>query len=222
MRTEKKALNYLSQDGIRLLLHQPDVTTWQGRRHLEMLSLMCDTGAKVQEIADLTVDCIRIESEPYTIKLFGKGRKSRVVPMVKEKVNHLRLYMEENHLDNSNMFGTPLFFNNKHEKLTRERVAYVLKTYAGIWLEKSTPRLYRTGLAATASDTARPCTCCNPASTSSISGIYSVMCLSKQLISMQEQTQKQNAKPWKKPMWISIQRLSQTVHGSTTRTSGSG
>ncbi len=30
MRTEKKALNYLSQDGIRLLLHQPDVTIWQG------------------------------------------------------------------------------------------------------------------------------------------------------------------------------------------------
>jgi len=130
MRTEKKALNYLSQDGIRLLLHQPDVTTWQGRRHLAMLSLMYDTGARVQEIADLTVDCVRIDSEPYTIRLFGKGRKARVVPMVKEQVNHLRQYMEENHLDNSNMYGTPLFFNNRHEKLTREGVAYVLKTYA--------------------------------------------------------------------------------------------
>lgn len=125
------------------------------------------------------------------------------------------------YLDNSNMFGTPLFFNNKHEKLTREGVAYVLKTLR-IWLEKSTPRLYRTGLAATASDTARPCTCCNPASTSSISGIYSVMCLSKQLISMQEQTQKQNAKPWKKPMWISIPGSSQTASGNETRTFGSG
>lgn len=130
MRTEKKALNYLSQDGIRLLLHQPDVTTWQGRRHLAMLSLMYDTGARVQEIADLTADCVRIDGEPYTIRLFGKGRKARVVPMVKEQVNHLRLYMEENHLDNSDMFGTPLFFNNRHEKLTREGVAYVLKTYA--------------------------------------------------------------------------------------------
>lgn len=95
-----------------------------------MLSLMYDTGARVQEIADLTVDCVRIDSEPYTIKIFWKGRKSRVVPMVKEQVNHLRLYMEENHLDNSNMFGTPLFFNKKHEKLTREGVAYELKTYA--------------------------------------------------------------------------------------------
>ena len=88
MRTEKKALNYLSPEGIRLLLQQPDVTTRQGRRHLAML------------------------------------------PMVKEQVGHLKQYMEENRLDSSNMFGTPLFFNNRHEKLTREGVAYVLKTYA--------------------------------------------------------------------------------------------
>lgn len=97
-----------------------------------MLSLMYDTGARVQEITDLTVECVRIDSEPYTIRLFGKGRKARVVPMVKEQVNHLRLYMEEKHLDNNNMFGTPLFFNNRHEKLTREGVAYVLKTYTDI------------------------------------------------------------------------------------------
>ena len=71
-------------------------------------------------IADLTVESVRIDSEPYSIKLYGKGRKARVVPMAREQVEHLRLYMEENHLDNSNMYGTPLFFNNRHEKLTRE------------------------------------------------------------------------------------------------------
>lgn len=38
--------------------------------------------------------------------------------------------MEENHLNNSNMFGTPLFFNNRHEKMTREGITYILKTYA--------------------------------------------------------------------------------------------
>lgn len=132
MRTEKKALNYLSPEGVRLLLQQPDITTWQGRRHLAILSLMYDTGARVQEIADLTVDCVRIDSEPYTIRILGKGRKARIVPMVKEQVNHLKQYMEENHLDSSNMFGTPLFFNNRHEKLTREGIAYVLKIYANM------------------------------------------------------------------------------------------
>lgn len=221
MRTEKKALNYLSQDGIRLLLHQPDVTTWQGRRHLAMLSLMYDTGARVQEIADLTVDCVRIDSEPYTIRLFGKGRKARVVPMVKEQVNHLRQYMEENHLDNSNMYGTPLFFNNRHEKLTREGVAYVLKTYADMAREVN-PSLIPDRLSCHSIRHSKAMHLLQSVSISSISGIYLVMYLYKQRISTHEQTQKQNARPWKKPMWISIQRLSQTVHGSTTRTSGSG
>ena len=91
MRTERKALNYLSQEGIRLLLQQPDVTTRQGRRHLAILSLMYDTGARVQEIADLTVECVHINSEPYTIRLFGKGRKARVVIrkiIVKQERDH--------------------------------------------------------------------------------------------------------------------------------------
>ena len=94
----------------------------------------------MQELADLTVESVRIDSEPYSIKLYGKGRKARVVPMAREQVEHLRLYMEENHLDNSNMYGTPLFFNNRHEKLTREGVAYVLKTYADM-ARKTDPSL---------------------------------------------------------------------------------
>ena len=50
--------------------------------------------------------------------------------MMKEQVEHLRQYMKENHLNDSNMFGAPLFFNNRHEKMTREGITYVLKTYA--------------------------------------------------------------------------------------------
>lgn len=90
MRTEGATLNYLSVEGIKLLLAQPDATTRNGRRHLAILSLMYDTGARVQEIADLTADCVRIACEPYTIRLFGKGRKARIVPLVKEQVRILR------------------------------------------------------------------------------------------------------------------------------------
>ena len=129
IKTSGTTLNYLTIEGIKLLLAQPDTSTWRGRRNLALLSLMYDTGARVSEIADLTVDSVRITHEPYTIRLFGKGRKARIVPLVKEQVSILCEYMEENHL-NSNMYGTPLFFNNRHEKLTREGVAYVLKTYA--------------------------------------------------------------------------------------------
>ena len=132
VRTEGTTPNYLSAEGIKLLLAQPDTTTRNGRRHLAILSLMYDTGARVQEIADLTVDSVRISHEPYTIRLYGKGRKARIVPLVKEQVRILRDYMEEHHLDDSSKVSSPLFFNNRHEKLTREGIAYILATYAGL------------------------------------------------------------------------------------------
>jgi site-specific recombinase XerD len=133
MRTEGTTLNYLSAEGVKLLLAQPDTTTRNGRRHLAILSLMYETGARVQEMADLTVDSVRISHEPYTIRLYGKGRKARIVPLLaKEQVEILRGYMEEYHLDESGKGASPLFFNNRHEKLTREGISYILATYANL------------------------------------------------------------------------------------------
>ena len=131
------ALNYLSAEGIKLLLAQPDTTTDNGIRHLAILSLMYDTGARVQELADLTVDCVRISHEPYTIRLFGKGRKKRIVPLVKEQAGILREYMKKYHLDDDSKGTSPLFFNNRHEKLTRKGIAYILTTYANLARKES-------------------------------------------------------------------------------------
>lgn len=132
IKKEKKTLNYLSVDGIKLLLEQPDLTGSTGRRHLAILSLMYDTGARVQEIADLTVESVRITSEPHTLRLIGKGRKARIVPLMKEQVSILKKYMEVSLLTDSNKTKHPLFFNTRGEKLTRAGITYILKTYADL------------------------------------------------------------------------------------------
>jgi len=140
MRTSASELTYLSKEGVKLLLEQPDTSTRAGRRHLAILALMYDTGARVQEIADLTVDCVRIDSGPYTIKLYGKGRKRRIVPLVEEQISILKVYMLEHHLNDTNKGSHPLFYNSRGEKLTREGISYVLKTYAGM-ARKLNPQL---------------------------------------------------------------------------------
>lgn len=132
MRSDKKELRYLTTEGVKLLLEQPDRHTWKGRRHLALLSLMYDTGARVQEMADLTVGSVRIGSEPYTIRLFGKGRKYRTVPLVREQTEILRAYMEENRLNDPNKATHPLFFNSRNEKLTREGISYIFSSYASM------------------------------------------------------------------------------------------
>jgi integrase/recombinase XerD len=130
MKDEKKSISYLTTEAIKLLLEQPDSTTGKGRRNLALLALMYDTGARVQEMIDLTPESLKIDSKPYTIRLFGKGRKSRIVPLMEEQIVILKRYMEENHLFENHKQKHPLFFNSRNEKLTRAGVTYILKTYA--------------------------------------------------------------------------------------------
>lgn len=116
-KTAVKALNYLTPDGVKLLLEQPDQSTPIGRKHLTLLSLMYDTGARVQEMADLTVESLRIASKPYTIRIVGKGRKARIVPLVDEQTEILRSYVTECGLDAPKYAQHPLFTNRSGGKL---------------------------------------------------------------------------------------------------------
>ena len=134
-KTEKPVINYLTVDGMKVLLAEPDQSTRTGRRDLALLSLMYNSGARVQEIIDLTPSMIRLDS-PCTIKLIGKGNKARIVPLMKEQVKHLQIYMEENHLTEAYANQYPLFSNSRKEKLTRAGVTYILKKYASQAREK--------------------------------------------------------------------------------------
>lgn len=133
-KTEKKVMKYLTTEGIRLLLKQPDQKTWRGRRDLAMIALMYDIGARVQEIADITIGSIR-SLEPYTIKITGKGNKTRIVPMMKEQMKFLIQYMQENQLLQNSFRPTPLFFNARNEKFTRAGISYILQNTSK-WLVK--------------------------------------------------------------------------------------
>jgi site-specific recombinase XerD len=127
-KTGKKTISYLSVDGVRLLLKQPNQADRAGRRDLTLISLMYETGARVQEIADLTVGCIR-QSSPFTIKIIGKGNKTRIVPLLDKQAKHLIRYMKEENLTMSEMNDTPLFPNRSGGKLTRSGIAYILRKY---------------------------------------------------------------------------------------------
>ena len=128
-KASKPIISYLTIDGIKLLLEQPDVTTIRGRRDLALLSLLYDTGARVQEIIDLTPAAVRF-NKPHTILLKGKGGKSRVVPLLEDQVNILKKYMTERKLMEPFASQYPLFPNSYHQKLTRAGVTNILLKYA--------------------------------------------------------------------------------------------
>ena len=121
-------IDYLSGEETELLFKQPDTTTPKGRRDLALLTLMYDSAARVQEICDLKINSVSL-TVPAVIRLYGKGRKTRNVPLDAPCVEILRKYMKENRLQHSEMSNTPLFFNSRKEKLSRSGVGYILSKY---------------------------------------------------------------------------------------------
>jgi RNA-directed DNA polymerase len=64
-------VNYLSSEELAAILAQPDLATDCGRRDAVMLSLLDDTGALVQELVDLSVRDVRLDSQQW------RGRHAR-------------------------------------------------------------------------------------------------------------------------------------------------
>ena len=128
-KTDKPPLMYLPLDSIKGLLEQPDRTTTQGKRDAVLLSLLYDTGARVQELADLKVCDIAL-NDTVTIILTGKGGKSRIVPVMKPTGELLKQYMQGAGLSSPAYSRTPLFTNHGNKPLTRAGVTYILKKYA--------------------------------------------------------------------------------------------
>src|SRR5262245_1123532 len=78
-RHARPTVGYLSKDELAEVLAQ-DLRTLEGRRAV-LLSVLYDTGARVQELIDLSVDDVRLDP-PAQMRLLGKGRKMRAVPLM--------------------------------------------------------------------------------------------------------------------------------------------
>ena len=126
---QKPAVRHLTPDALRLILEQPDRNTLDGRRDLSILSVLYDTGARVQESVDLRVRDIRLD-EPPIVSLTGKGRKTRHVPLMHNTAALLTHYIRENGLDRAASPDTSLFVNRQGGRFTRAGIAYILRKYA--------------------------------------------------------------------------------------------
>ena len=127
-RHARPTVTYLSKQELAEVLAQPDLRTADGRRDAVLLSLLYDTGARVQELIDLSVGDVRLDP-PTQLRLLGKGRKTRAVPLMQNTVQLLREHIRENRLEGPEHFDTPLFQNARHQRLSRSGVRYLLQKY---------------------------------------------------------------------------------------------
>lgn len=128
-KTVKTIVPYLSEDQMKILLAQPDGKKRSGFRDKVMLSLLYDSGARVQELVDLRIKDVRTE-EPAVITLHGKGDKIRQVPIMSSTAKLLKVYLEKYTPVTGIAKGDqPLFVNQKKQSLSRWGVAYIINKY---------------------------------------------------------------------------------------------
>lgn len=128
-KTNQPIVHYLQSAEIEKLLATPDSSSKKGLRDQALLCLMYDSGCRVQELADIKVRDLRL-SFPEQVSLTGKGRKTRIVPLLKETSSILKKYIHVYKLDEISRQDTPFFFNVRGEKLTRQGITYILQKYA--------------------------------------------------------------------------------------------
>lgn len=127
-RHARATVGYLSKEDLAEILAQPDLTNPEGRRDAVLLSILYDTGARVQELIDLSPGDVRLDP-PAQVRLMGKGRKMRAVPLMDKTVQLLRDHMHKNHLDRPEQFDRPLFHNGRDQRLSRSGICYILQKH---------------------------------------------------------------------------------------------
>lgn len=128
-KASKTVVQYLTEEEMKDLLAQPSGDTWDGYRDKVLLSVLYDTGARVQELADLKIKDVRLEKPPM-VTLHGKGDKIRQVPIMQSTKKLLESYMSCYKGNPGISRGdTPLFVNQQKQPLSRWGISYIIDKY---------------------------------------------------------------------------------------------
>jgi integrase/recombinase XerD len=82
-RYAKPLLSYLTREEVEAVLAAPDAETWTGCRDRVLFAVMYNTGARVSEAIGLGRDDLNA-GQGRSLRIRGKGRKERVVPLWKQ------------------------------------------------------------------------------------------------------------------------------------------
>jgi len=127
----KRLPDVLHQTEIERLMQQPDTTTPAGLRDRAMLELMYAAGLRVSELLSLKISDLMLELK--FIRVLGKGRRERVVPVGGQAVRWVQRYQEEVRPALTGLLSDEvLFLNLRGKGLSRMGFWKLLKKYVAM------------------------------------------------------------------------------------------
>lgn len=118
----------LTGEEIETLLASPDTGTNLGLRDRAMLETLYATGLRVSELVGLTLDRVRLD--PGFVRVIGKGRKERLVPLGDSAVSWLDEYLQHARPELNRKRIPELFLNHRGGPLTRQGFWKILRGHA--------------------------------------------------------------------------------------------
>jgi integrase/recombinase XerD len=116
-RFQRPLPKYLTLKQVQAILDAPDASTWSGKRDRVLLATLYNTGARVSEIIALKKSDVDMNST-MSIKITGKGRKQRVVPIWTTTAKQIKSWLKYLNTESE----SPLFPNVRGQFMTRSGI----------------------------------------------------------------------------------------------------
>jgi site-specific recombinase XerD len=120
-RFTRTQVHFLTRPEVTALIAAPDQSTWFGRRDHVFLLVAAQTGLRLSEMTGMTRKDVTLGTGAH-VRVIGKGRKERCVPLAKPTVAVLKAWLREPPRGD----GQVLFPNARGAHLSPDGVHYLL------------------------------------------------------------------------------------------------
>ena len=122
-KTDSRLVPYLDRQEVQALLDAPNPATRDGIRDRAILHIAISGGLRVSELTGLRLKDIAPQSA--SIRVYGKGRRERALPLCKTTASTLRAWLAVR----GPVAADEVFVNARGEPFSRWGVAYVLRQH---------------------------------------------------------------------------------------------
>ena len=124
---DKRLPKCLDIEQITALLEAPDTTTLLGARDRAILETIYSAGLRISELVGLNVE--HLENRSRVLRIAGKGRKERLVPLGSMAMTAIEHYLRMRSLTPGRGVRGPLFINRHGSRLSARSVRRRLDGY---------------------------------------------------------------------------------------------
>jgi site-specific recombinase XerC len=124
-RFDRRIVTFLTAEESVALIDAAQENRWEGRRDRAMLTLALHAGLRVSELIAVNCSDIQLGTGAH-VRVTGKGRKQRAVPLTKDAQAVLAVWLAER----AGLPDDPLFATRTERRLTRDAVERRVATHA--------------------------------------------------------------------------------------------